>query len=409
MFLGQCENRSFHLMTTQNLYAPIADTPPPTLVLTQPSPIVDFIWYPTATPRDPASFCFVGSVRDCPVKLLDARDGRLRASYPIIDHRERFIAPHSLAFNLTGQKLYCGFEDAIEVFDVAHPGEGTRLATTPNKKSKDGLKGIVSALAFSPSYESELFAAGSLTPMPGNIALFNESQGATPVMFVEGGPEGGAAVTQLHFNPMQPHILYASFRRRNEIYSWDLRATTMEPVQIFDPLLPASAYDRDDVQEGDGHRSNQNVTQNSEMELTNQKRRFDVDISGKWLGIGGQEGTISIFNTSNSGQDMSIPNIAVSSFSTSAAENENRTPPTLKWSAANDAIGSVAFNPVSAVLLAVAGSRHFVEEGLGEESDSGSELESQSGEDNNEGYKYKYRVRRRQPVVKESAVKIWSF
>jgi len=57
--------------------------------------------------------------------------------------------------------------------------------------------GIVSALAFSPSYESELFAAGSLTPMPGNIALFNESQGATPVMFVEGGPEGGAAVTQV--------------------------------------------------------------------------------------------------------------------------------------------------------------------------------------------------------------------
>jgi len=62
----------------------------------------------------------------------------------------------------------------------------------------------------------------------------------------------------------------------------------MEPVQIFDPLVPASAYDRDDVQNGDGHRSNTNATQNSEMELTNQKRRFDVDISGKWLGIGGQ-------------------------------------------------------------------------------------------------------------------------
>ncbi|KAK7441519.1 hypothetical protein VKT23_016509 [Stygiomarasmius scandens] len=196
MFLGQCENRSFHLMTTQNLYASIADPPPPTLVLTQPSPIVDFIWYPTAMPRDPASFCFVGSVRDCPVKLLDARDEGLRAPYPTIDHRERFIAPHSLAFNLTGQKLYCGFEDAIKVFDVAHPGEGTRLATTPNKKSKNGLKGIVSALASSPSYESELFAAGSLTPMSGNIALFNESQGATLVMFVEGGPEGGAAVTR---------------------------------------------------------------------------------------------------------------------------------------------------------------------------------------------------------------------
>jgi hypothetical protein len=43
----------------------------------QPSPILDFIWYPTATPQNPASFCFVASVRECPVKLLDASDGRV--------------------------------------------------------------------------------------------------------------------------------------------------------------------------------------------------------------------------------------------------------------------------------------------------------------------------------------------
>jgi hypothetical protein len=84
---------------------------------------------------------------------------QLRASYTIVDHRERQIAPHSLAFNLTAQKfvsrvrrtireltpsfrLYCGFENAIEVFDVSHPGEGTRIHTTPSRKSKDGLKGL---------------------------------------------------------------------------------------------------------------------------------------------------------------------------------------------------------------------------------------------------------------------------
>ena len=38
-------------------------------------------------------------------------------------------------------RLYCGFEDAIEIFDVQRPGEGERLPTTPSKKSKDGLKG----------------------------------------------------------------------------------------------------------------------------------------------------------------------------------------------------------------------------------------------------------------------------
>jgi hypothetical protein len=38
-------------------------------------------------------------------------------------------------------RLYCGFEDAIEEFDVSSPGEGTRLSTTPSKKTKEGLKG----------------------------------------------------------------------------------------------------------------------------------------------------------------------------------------------------------------------------------------------------------------------------
>jgi hypothetical protein len=113
------------------------------------------------------------------VKLLDASDGRLRASYPIIDHRERFIAPHSLAFNLTANKLYCGFEDAIEIFDIQQPGEGDRLPTKPSKKSKDGLKGIISSITFSSSYG--YYAIGSLTPSSqamDNIALYSESNQA---------------------------------------------------------------------------------------------------------------------------------------------------------------------------------------------------------------------------------------
>ena len=39
------------------------------------------------------------------------------------------------------QSLYCGYEDAIEVFDFQRPGEGRKLATTPSKKSRDGMKG----------------------------------------------------------------------------------------------------------------------------------------------------------------------------------------------------------------------------------------------------------------------------
>ena len=57
---------------------------------------------------------------------------RLRAPLP---------RPHVRNPCLCGVRLYCGFEDAIEVFDIHRPGEGTRLRTTPSKKSRDGLKG----------------------------------------------------------------------------------------------------------------------------------------------------------------------------------------------------------------------------------------------------------------------------
>lgn len=47
----------------------------------QAAPVLDFAWYPAATPNDPASYCFVTSVRECPVKLLDASDGRVWHRY----------------------------------------------------------------------------------------------------------------------------------------------------------------------------------------------------------------------------------------------------------------------------------------------------------------------------------------
>ncbi|KAG9108882.1 hypothetical protein FRC07_008395 [Ceratobasidium sp. 392] len=57
-------------------------------------------WFPTTSPVDPTSFSFFASVRDCPVGLVDASAGRLRASCKIVDHRETFIAPHCMASSM---------------------------------------------------------------------------------------------------------------------------------------------------------------------------------------------------------------------------------------------------------------------------------------------------------------------
>ena len=53
----------------------IAESEPKCLY--QPAPIVDYAWYPSAAVNNPATFCFLASVRECPVKLLDASDGRV--------------------------------------------------------------------------------------------------------------------------------------------------------------------------------------------------------------------------------------------------------------------------------------------------------------------------------------------
>lgn len=48
-------------------------------------------------------FAFALAIKDHPVQLMDAGIGtRLRASYPIIDHTERFVAPHCLMFSNDG-------------------------------------------------------------------------------------------------------------------------------------------------------------------------------------------------------------------------------------------------------------------------------------------------------------------
>ncbi|KAJ7763191.1 WD40-repeat-containing domain protein [Mycena maculata] len=381
--LVQCEHREFWVLdpraaesavagegtsmswsTTDRIRANLPNFPsckgsasnlPPVRTLPQPAPILDYAWYPTASATNPASFCFVASVRETPVKLLDASDGRLRASYPIVDHRERQIAPHSLAFNLSGTSLYCGFEDAIEVFDLGRPGEGTRLPTSPSKKSRDGLKGIISALAFSPSYDSDFYAAGSLAATAANIAMFSEADGAIPVLFVGGGPRAG--VTQLHFNPTQPHLLYAAFRRRREVYSWDLRADVSNPVKIY------STSSVGDPPVGD----------------TNQKRRFDVDVAGRFLAVGDQEGNVNVFDLSSSSDEGAA----------------------ITYPAHSDAIGGVTFHPTAQALLSVSGSRHFRE--------SGSDSSDDGDDGDGEGEVVRRGAARPTPVPIDASIKLWDF
>lgn len=100
-------------------------------------------------------------------------------------------------------RLYCGFENAIEIFDVACSGEsGTRLKTTPARSSSDGQKGdyisfvglalltgrvgIISTIALSKT--RAIFAAGSFS---GTIGIYDASAGDSSVIAVLPSSQSG--------------------------------------------------------------------------------------------------------------------------------------------------------------------------------------------------------------------------
>ncbi|ORX34502.1 WD40-repeat-containing domain protein [Kockovaella imperatae] len=252
-----CADGSSILVTAEDRIIRVVKSLKETTIIACPDAVVSTSWYPSASGDNPATHCFVAGIRDSPVRLVDASDGRIRAQYPIVDHRERVIAPHSLAFNPDASKLYCGFDSAIEVFDVSNPGHGTsdRLVL-----AKDAQKGLVSALAFAPDY-SGIFAAGDYN---GAVALYSEGS-AAPIQHVDGVVGGG--VTQIAFNPIRPTMMLVAARRSGEIQAFDTR----------DLSKPVKGLQRDG--------------------WTNQRLDFGLDPWGRYLAVGDQRGTVKIWDT----------------------------------------------------------------------------------------------------------------
>lgn len=187
---------------------------------------------------------------------------QLRATYPIIDHRERFVAPHAMTFTPDGRQLYCAFDTAFEVFDVASPGHtGERIRTSPNRSSNLGQKGLLSALAFAPDH-SGLLAVGSFA---GTVGLYDTTVEGCPLVKLlrsEGEVNG---VTEVLFHPAG-HLLYVASRLAGAVEVWDLRSLGRNPGRFV------------------------------RRSRTNQRMGFDTDLGGEWLVAGDQDGLVSCFS-----------------------------------------------------------------------------------------------------------------
>ncbi|POY76756.1 hypothetical protein BMF94_0005 [Rhodotorula taiwanensis] len=271
--------------------------------------VLSSAWYPGASAYDPAMFTFATGVKDHPVHLLDGNDRRVRASYPIIDHTERFVAPHAMTFSPDGSSLYCGFENAVEIFDVSRPGEeGFRMHTTPTRSSRQGQKGIISSLAFSPASTtsgSSLLAAGSFS---GSVALYDPAMPKPLANLLFPSQRGG--VTKILFNPVSPHLLFVASRHSTHLDVWDLRNTSTR---------------------SSGGRL-------ARRAATNQRLGFDIDPSGTWLTAGDEDGKVSIF----SAQPLPDQLEAVETFSLGT-----------------DPISTALFHPTQPWLITTSGARKF--------------------------------------------------
>ncbi|CAG8580198.1 12420_t:CDS:10 [Ambispora gerdemannii] len=250
--------------------------------------IYDCCWYPMMSSQEPETCCFLSSSRDHPVHLWDAFSGKIRASYTMVDHREQLIGPNSLAFNLDGSRIYCGYNNMIEIFDSGRPGrEGEKHPTTPTRKSKEGQKGVISCIAFNPD-NSGLYAAGSYSK---TIGLYDEKN--NELLYLLRNLYSG--VTQIKFSP-DGYYLFSASRRDNFIHCWDIRNTG-------DVLFKLDRV-------GD----------------TNQRLAFDIDSSGRYLITGDQNGKILVYNISNPTENKEDISRSIVEFS---AHNATMFHPTL--------------------------------------------------------------------------------
>lgn len=286
--------------------------------------IYDFAWYPLMNSQDPATCCFAASSRDHTVHLWDAVSGGIRCTYASFDHLDEVIAPTSLCFSPDGSKLYCGFNNFIQIFDTTRPGRDhlKRVNTTPTRRSKEGQKGIISCITFNPD-GSGIYAISSYTSQ---IGLYDSRNDELLLHFTRKNHHPNSSATFLKFTP-DGNYLISSNRQDEFIYGFDIRNTAEVCWKIKR-----------------GGKSNMRMS-------------LDIDSSGRWLVYGSVDGKIGVTDLLETG---------ISRDGTVEVKGS-------KWFDGHcDLVSSVGFHPGGWNLLAsCSGSRKFM---LECDSESASEI-----------------------------------
>ncbi|KAI9375505.1 WD40-repeat-containing domain protein [Aspergillus egyptiacus] len=283
-------------------------------------------FYPFFSLQEPSSALFLSSVRDHPIRLASALVPTLCATYSLINPTtEAFISPHSMIYPpaLGGTHFLTGSDSLICLFDVSRPGkEGpvSWMPTIPSKRKQAvgggiGMKGIVSALALSPT-GSGILAAGTFSR---NVGLYDahgsgHSMGTFNIAKSEAVRHiGGSGITQLLWSPCGRY-LYIAERKSDGVLVYDIRVTG----QLLGWLQGRNA-------------------------LTNQRMKIDLVATG-------QDNSHAIWA---GGTDGFIRSWEDPAFTAGAQE------PSWQWKVHDDSLNSTVLHPTSNIAATTSGQKHL--------------------------------------------------
>lgn len=241
----------------------------------------------------------------------------IRATYRPYNGLDELESPTAVCFTNNGQNILTGgfrTDRMLQIFDVCRPGReaSSILKMGKTRRSKDGQKGLVSALASSCS-NSNILAVGTYSP--GSIYLYDLRAQSTPAaeIVISGNCVVGhgqshsrkrkhfvdpdeddllnfsaakvkwyqsrarSGVTQLEFSNNDYQFLYSASRRSNAILQWDLRRLSSSS---FCPGIASYETDSD----------------------TNQRLEFAVKDDYIW--VGGRDKCIRVYNQKKSGKEL---------------------------------------------------------------------------------------------------------
>jgi WD40 repeat protein len=283
------------------------------LTLSMGEAVYDYCWYPLMSSWQPDTACFATTCKDHPVQLWDAFDLQKRASYsphnqlvclppslpptsPSCHVQDELVSPHALCFSLDGQKLFCGFNKCVRMFETSRPGRECSTFPTHEKKW-GGQRGIVSCIAMLPAC-TDTYAVGCYS---GQVGVYcTASDGA---MLLLTGLGGG--VTHITISS-DGNFLFVGFRKNDELKVWDIRNPGNQLAQLHRPVH------------------------------TNQRMYFDL-YRGHYLLSGSADGEVLAWDTTA----LDPPS------------------PLLSHSAHNDPVTGCSVHPRLPLLATSSGQRHF--------------------------------------------------